>query len=331
MKYLLNVVLLLSFCAPAHSQTITPDWFHKFGDETKLNIASNSQTLTIPEEGTDKIWDFSNAISTGSNDNSIFEDPQTFTLIDSFSNANLGRVNQFGNSTRYYFYQIDGNNLFYGGFSTTTNGGSPLLIIFTDPIREMQCPMSFESSFEDTYTYSSYLNGNYIGEQTGSRTTSYVGTGSITTPNGTFEDCIMLKIEDENDLNPTSLSYMFYKDNLSNLIATYVEQGVTADGDIQKRFSYRVGMLNSIKSQNLSTLDAELLLLSGNQLQLSITESISGSIDIYSVAGQKLSTQSVNFDAGKHIIPIKNKGNGIYFAVLTDNKSKKFLSYKFGL
>lgn len=310
-----------------NSQTIDADWYYKAGHEIHTAFSSNAQIFPRPEEGMNKTWDFSQANFSAIEDNFVFEDPQSFDLIDSFPSSTIGAKDLINNFYSAY-YEVDGSDLLYWGFTTETNDDTPFYVIYFDPVTIMEGPLSFGESFEDSYAYNSYYDKEFSGNNNGMRKTTFVGTGTVITPTGTFDNCIMTKVEDVNDLNPPSIIYNFYKGTISNIVASYRENGVSTTGEPFKYFSYQTGNLNWTATKDLEELQAEIMLINNTSLKIKSDKSFFGQLDLYTLDGKLISNHQLDIQQGDNFISMPQGINGLCIAMLTNLESKVFQSYK---
>lgn len=330
MKKIVTLFVFIISKAQLQSQTINPNWFFELGHKTRTVSVSNSQNFQKPEEGVDKVWDFSKAIPIGTNENIVYVEPQTVTSTDSFPFASIV-AESINDDSKFRFYQEEEDHLLLLGSVRNTNTGTPFLIKYTDPIHELECPLPFGSNFEDSYSYRTYLGSEFVNEHFGLRQTSFVGIGKVITPTGVFDNCFMLKVEDENDVSEPFISYLFFKDNLSNLIASYTEQGMTAEGMIQKRITYQISEINITSTDNLFELAADLVVLNGELLKLTTPENFKGQLDIYSLDGKLLLSERLQIVQGVNLVPIQINTKCFCVIVLTDINSNRFKSVKMNL
>jgi len=327
MKIVATVLVVFSSYTYSLSQTIGTDWIFQYDESTKTSAVSNDEIFPRPEEGLDKVWDFSKAEMVGSIRNLVYADPELFEDIDSFPKANIG-AESLGNSFYNDFYQKDGNDLLYLGFSMVTNNFSSFITIYSDPKTELVSPLTFGSSFQDDWRYDAYLEHVYSGDNYGTITTSFVGIGTIITPTDTYENCFMLKTEEQDAWNPPSLWYKFYKNNLSNLVASYSERGMSSTGEPIKTVRFRSGELNMTSTEDLTEFSVDLFIKNNEHLQLNSDNGFEGQLAIYSIDGKLLYFKRREFRRGENFIPINLSKSGMYIAMLTDMNSNNFKSFK---
>lgn len=84
--------------------------------------------------------------------------------------------------------------------------------IYQDGDTEMRFPLNLNESFTDTYEKTNYSDATTVSShQTGSRTVTYVGYGTLILPQGTVTGVAMIKEIRTNSLGPNSSRYTWCK------------------------------------------------------------------------------------------------------------------------
>ena len=166
--------------------TVTRNWLGQFGDEVIVTFATE-----VPEEGpagAQQTWDFSEIMADTIALNFAYIDPAGTPFFTDFPSSNISlSQSKLG---VYGYLEID-NEAFqnWGSAFVTTK------TIYDDPQTELQFPFSFEDNFLDGYSYQTDLFG-VIQYGRGIVDVTYDGWGTVILPNGTFDDCVRIKVVD---------------------------------------------------------------------------------------------------------------------------------------
>lgn len=83
--------------------------------------------------------------------------------------------------------------------------------VFQNPDKHLIFPFAFGQSFTDNYTKTNYSNATNISSyQTGTRTVSFNGFGTLVLPQGTFNNVALISESRTNNLGPISYEYTWY-------------------------------------------------------------------------------------------------------------------------
>ena len=189
MKKTVPFFALLIICQLSIAQTITADWVPRTGEAISSFVGAVDNTLTPGESGQNVVWDYSAVVA---NDTVpaipfTYTDAATTTYASEFPDANLALVpdtDSFANTfVTYYGLSAD-------EFSIQGNATEFSRTVYTDPQIIMRFPFSFGDSFEDDFTGTTSIIGEFTSETdfSGSGMVSYDATGKIITPSGTFDN-----------------------------------------------------------------------------------------------------------------------------------------------
>lgn len=322
MRHLLTLIIYFSILIPIVAQpTITSDWFHEVGDTLKTHYYYPEQ-LEVPNEGIDISWDISNAQVPYGERDIIWVVASDLVHSSDFPNATLGYKQSMG---REFYYKIEGGQFKRIGsrsanYKNFYEAGNP-----TEGFNNF--------SFGDTETISySRLNVNL---QTMDTTLmeevdvfTYAGYGTVITPEGTYENCIMTKqIRTTNSLD-YFIQYKFHKDNLSNHIASY---RIYTGGNVEPARSVEYKREQTSSSTN--ELSNEILKVSGpfqNIIHLNSQNEMDAQISIIDVAGRTIYNETMQIHLGTNHFEIpKLPESNIYILLVVDNKTGNFKAFKF--
>lgn len=215
------ITLFLSSCNNNDNPTlqiekVTNNWFYQVGQQRVISYAENPLDITEPSEGENMIWDFSNAITMANSKDTIsIVNPQELTFVDSFPQANLAAVR-----TRF------GSNILYKSTSDS-------IVVIGSYIDSFSLVLKYEKDpniiHVAPFNFGDIINDNSIVygdlpevEKKQSKIIEFAGTGTVITPEKTFENCIMHKQSYFNHMGElTGISYSFYQGSFINQVASY--------------------------------------------------------------------------------------------------------------
>ena len=212
------IILILNSCKDDSIELkpeITSDWFYSVGQSFEYSRATNAYNLTEPSKGEGMTWDFYSAQGNPQDDLSIVS-PTGLPGADFFPDANIAMKDDGSDQINYY--KKDSDTLMQLGLYLN----STFHYKYSDPLILSISPLKFEDSFDDTYVSTLYTNNSQSTSSTIHVTTEYAGEGTVKTPYGTFNDCVMYEVVKTNSAGEiTDREYNFYKGNLINRIASY--------------------------------------------------------------------------------------------------------------
>jgi len=323
MKYLYLILSLIFVVNLNHAQpVVTADWFHAVGDTTLTAIYFPAPSMEPPSDGADFVWDISSAPAPSYEREKIWVEASDLTYHDEFPIANIG-------------YKASFDREFY--FRTSTDSFQQ--IGFRRPSYKIEYSSGFpvlaydEFSFGDTkifnYTASTINNLNTVtNTYEVSDEFTFAGFGTVITPMGTYENCIMTKLIRTSSRSSKNLNeYQFHKGRLSNVIAQYSHfpNGV----EPPKRIEYRIDKL-STSTNDVEEANVKLLSVEGNSLVLSVSDEISATLQIFESNGRQVLSESRNLRGGNNEIDISQIVHpNVYFLLVIDTKSGAFQTLEF--
>ena len=134
--------------------------------------------------GEDVYWDYSSVEATSTSENVVV--PLSNSPYDTFyDSTNVCYSSSDGDNYSYNFWNDD--VALYKGFSSTGSYYS----VFENPKLVWTFPFSYDSSFTDTF--SSIVSTDFDYEESGDVTASAIGYGTLVTPNGTYDNVLLIK------------------------------------------------------------------------------------------------------------------------------------------
>lgn len=212
-KFLLSTFGLLVFSLIASAQTIN------IGDMTPqiglVYSQGNGDYISPGASGANQTWDLS-----GMNNNETFtttiSNPSGLSGAENFPNATFASVIQGQESIGYS--AVVNNRIEIVGLYTPN-----VTMTYPNPQTQIQFPLSYQSTYSDTYERNADLGSGISNQEVGGSSTVVDGYGTLITPTGTYTEVLRLKQNVESDLNTimngsvistipfTSETYIFVK------------------------------------------------------------------------------------------------------------------------
>lgn len=228
---LITILNLMLICSASVAQTITYSNFSsalsstlniKVGDQASYNTALNTTT------GNGVTWDASALIpQTGM--------PEIHFIYGSPGSTPNGSLYPAAN---YVFYDpaltsfVAYNYVNFSADSIVENGSySPSTSheIFQNPDKHLIFPFDYNQSFVDSYAKTNYSDATTISSfQTGTRTVTYSGYGTLILPQGSFTNVALISELRTNSLGPDSYTYTWYEVSSGKKLLLYESN----DGDV---------------------------------------------------------------------------------------------------
>lgn len=328
MKILLfTLSMLISFSL--YAQELTTDWGHRIGDSyTKQAVLQGSfDDLEIPSAGLDQVWDYSTLVE----HTPFLEKIEIIDINDSsfgnfFPEADFVISNPWTNNfstSIESFYKITEGSIYKIGYVNFTS--SFIKYHYPKPSNLFAFPMTYQDSVTYEWSYGIEDSGEFIEERSGSSLLIFNGTGTVLTPEGTYENCIMLtRFRFHEDGQIRSFRHSFYHNKLSQLVLEYWQYpNVSTTGGYW--FTKEIVTSNSDINTSLN------LEISYNQNQLLINapNDIELNFQILDVNGRLIEQFELDVLSGKNIAHLDHlKTAGIYFVFVSDKKTGRFLTKK---
>jgi hypothetical protein len=350
---LLTLALGAVFNVLLAQPTLQNNVYPEVGDVITTTTAVTANNITEGSAGANQTWNFSG----------LQPDPQfsstTFNFVAvgttpyaaDFPGANLAQV-VVADTPVYAYYKVETNQLSILGSAT-----QDFSLTYTNPQIALKTPLSFNGSFQDTYTGLLELTGQGITFQNaGNRTTTYDGYGTLQTPSGTFNNAIRLKtVSTEKDsvgfgpgtysITETVLtSYDFYVPNrvgpqvtvsYTEGVSTTVIPGfppIVEETPLTKNIDY-VSSFVTAAPEPAAVLGMSIESVGPNpatdHLNVRFTETQANrplQLLVTDMTGKVLQTIAVDGDASV-VIPVGALAPATYFLTLTDGKAVQTLRW----
>ena len=117
--------------------------------------------------------------------------------------------------------------------------------IFTDPDKLLVFPFTFNQSFTDSYAKNNYSDATTFSSfQTGTRTVSYIGFGTLNLPQASFSDVALISELRTNSLGPNSTTFTWYEIGTGKKLLYYEEN----NGNVNIAYNVDLSTGNSEKT-----------------------------------------------------------------------------------
>ena len=179
--------------------------------------------------------------------------------------------------------------------------------IFQNPDKWMTFPFSFNESFVDDYSKTNYSDATTISStQTGTRTVSFLGSGILKLPQGTFNNVALIKDVRTNSLGSDTYKYTWWDLSNGKQLLVYSSNNNTV--------VYNIDLPLSTINQNLDDMRISLTPNPTKDSFMIQTEKkgMVGSVEIYNTFGQKIFTSNSK-EAINPVISISSLAKGVCF------------------
>jgi hypothetical protein len=202
--------LMLMFIQTTIAQTLTyANYSQSLTQTVSLKIADNASfnSNLLTTTGVNANWDAS----------ALTVKPGTPTVnLSYYTSSATPQGSQYPNSNyceydpalvsvmSYNYYGISADSVVgWGNYEANASHE-----VYQDPDKRLIFPFTFGQSFTDTYAKTNYSNATTVSSnQTGARTVTFAGYGTLKLPQGTFADVAMISEVRTNSLGPNSFYY----------------------------------------------------------------------------------------------------------------------------
>lgn len=213
MKKLYAILFSMSLSAVSMAQTLTYEAFsNNFQNALNIKIANlaSFNTALLSTVGTGVTWNAAGLTQqSGTPIVSLINGDPTSTPNGSlFPNSNYAQYDPALTAfVGYEYYQLSPTSWEkWGSYDPDTEHE-----IYQNADKRLQLPFSYGDSFVDTYAKTNYSDANTISStQTGSRTVTFSGFGTLILPQGTFLNVGLFKELRTNSLGPDSTNYTWW-------------------------------------------------------------------------------------------------------------------------
>ncbi len=237
MKKILLFVIALSYAAFAQITITTGDKANIFKVGNTITVYSDTlqSSVDIGSPGGGNNWDFSGLIYNKSADLEIV-DPSTAPNISDFSGADIcGHSSDTTGGVQtdiWSYYKLNGTYDLMGSATTTSTFPGDTIEIKDNPYRQQYVnPMTYDSTWSQTYTQSQSLNGTPISSSSVSISSIVDAYGTLKLPGGASYDA--LRIKETTTISPlTMVSYYFVAKNGAQVEVSATDSNPADNGTI---------------------------------------------------------------------------------------------------
>ncbi len=190
--------------------------------------------------------------------------------------------------------------------------------VYTNPDKTLVFPFAFNQSFTDNYAKNNYSDATTFSSfQTGTRTVTYSGYGTLTLPQATFSNVALISELRTNSLGPNSTTYRWFEVSTGKQLLFYSEN----NGNVNVAYNtdLNTGVVDRLNNDEVLFYPnpAEDILFIKNQNKLH-------QLNLFNAQGQAIECTIINGS-----IDISTLSKGLYLIEITDKnnlvKSSKFI------
>lgn len=230
MKIIFTLAIFLS-AIYSHTQTLTYDNFSQCLSATLHVQIADVSTFNVglaTTTGNGVTWDASSLVQQSGTPtiSFIFGEPSLTPNGNLFPAANYVQYDpDLTAFLEYGYYLINEDSVVdVGNYAPSTQHE-----IFADYDKKLVFPFDYGQTFFDTYAKTNYSDATTVSSyQTGTRTGTFSGYGTLILPQGTFSQVALIATERTNSLGPNSTTYTWYDITNGNQLLYYAEN----DGDV---------------------------------------------------------------------------------------------------
>lgn len=277
------------------------------------NASFNSSLLTITGNGV--TWDASGLTQTPSTPtvNFIYAAPSGTPQAGLFPNSNYAYYDPaLASFIEIQYYAISADSISkVGSYAPDAEHE-----IYQDSDTELRFPFNLGDSFNDPYEKTNYSDATTVSShQTGSRTVTYVGYGTLILPQGTVTNVAMIKEIRTNSLGPNSSRYTWCRVSDGQKLMMRGEN----DGSVNTAWNASPLATGTTELQSPITVQQY-----PNPAKTNVQFTISGiqttpdtKLTIYNGLGEEINHSAVVNNQVQ--LSLEGVSNGIYFYTLTSN------------
>jgi hypothetical protein len=294
------------------AQTFTYSAFaNSLSSETNLKLANLASFTVSPITGSGLVWDASGLTQQSGTPSIhlIYATPDTTPNGTLFPMSNYAQYDPALTAfIDYQYFVVSSAGIATAGSYAPSSEHE----IYNDTDQFMVFPFSLNDTFTDNYSKTNYSDATTISSfQTGSRTVSFAGAGSLILPQGTFNNVALIEDVRTNSLGPNSYKYVWWDLNSGKQLLIYSSNAGTSNlaytGDTSlavKDWSVSQNNISLIPNPAHSTLTIK------NTLENAVTE-----VAIYNALGQKLYSEFPN-SISSPVINVSGFSKGICFVTV---------------
>lgn len=309
---MLSITFLLSTVATTAQPTLTNQNLPNDGDSYTVYTNTNLSAGSTPgASGANVTWDFSTMNSGTSN-------MLTYSSASSpdYPNANIEFTTQ-GTST--YFDVLNDAYTYYGFYNANATSE------FSDGQDQIRVPMSYNDNYTDPFSGVYDAFGQTF-DRTGSLDVTYDGYGTLSTPQGTYNNVIRIRIArtSTDEMNGQTMSnnvdsiYFWYNEFTGHPIMTYTINYV--DGNEEGRFANYIDDSDVVLSTPKEAIEVKAYPNPAKNIFNIKTSKKVTHFDVYDVQGSKVLSKEPGRKAFNVNISALDKGTYFYFLRDRNNK-----------
>jgi len=157
------------------------------------HFAGASGTFNPGPGGANQNWDFSNINPTFSNTVTVVN-PASTPFADVFTESTHS-YHYTGSFENYSYAQITSSENLNDGVGFDPGGDNEYTIHYTDAVKLMQYPFSFNNTYTDSYFTAYSAVEGMLTHENGTITVTADAWGRVTTPAGTYNNTLRVKLE----------------------------------------------------------------------------------------------------------------------------------------
>ena len=330
-NYTITIIAFLFTMAATAQPVITYNGnASQIGDT--YQIAGASGTFDPGPGGANQNWDFSDINATLSYTVNVVN-PASTPFADVFTESTHA-FHTTGSSEGYSYGEINSSEWLNDGVGFDPGGDTESVIHYTNPVKLMQYPFSFNNTYTDSYFASYSLVEGMVTHHNGTITATADAWGSVTTPAGTYNNTLRVK-EERNftdsiwidgvfvyTTSSTQTDYYWYTASSHSSVISISETG---DGTSVTYRSETVGIEDNPLLSQVSIYPNP----AGNTLNIKLPEGDieNTEISVVNLTGQQMLQLENN---GNHQLQadISGLAPGIYFLTIKSN-SGEFTTKRF--
>lgn len=309
-KALLILVSLYSIAIPLKSQTIDPSWFPRPGVsyDHVLNFDDSNAMIPEPIFGMDQEWDFSQVDRTMNRDEISYVDPEGTLFADLYPDATVVKIMVTDFAEWYWYYRVTQDTVY-------EEGSALVDVFFSGDTLTMIHPKD-----QHVQAFSGYSLGDSIWTFPGRFNLQFVGTGTVMTRIGTYENCILFK-DEAPSVGTGAYTYRWFHESLMKEVLNFSPEA--SDHPFPK-VTYLVDYQDEVSSteNERSSLNWEISYYSNNLIVDDVSKNNEVIIHLFDIEGRSLFTKSVELTQGRNEIEFVdlNAYPAGFYPVLVMNK-----------
>ncbi len=335
MKFTL-LTLFLCMAYSLFSQTFTAsDLNPVVGDTYIADI--HSEYVVVPGSAS-STWDFSHlqAASSAGSITTNYVQPSSTPHASSFPSSNIVAVGNSGGQMVYSYFTTSATNMEMVG-----QVAQSIEIPFSNPISYLEFPLSFGSSYTDTYG-GIFTSSGFVYHRQGSETITVDGAGTLIMPFGTYDNVLRVKtVRFEKDStnyggvdlvqNYEIITYNYFRAgyHFPFVMQTQLKyEGVVTNEYTSVASSQSVGIQSSKPKQEMHIYPNPLV--AGQELMIELDGTYNElQVQVFDMKGSRIKDIEVQqVEGNTHRIHTGNMPKGMYFVQVMDSKGQSLKQEK---